>query len=172
ETRPATRLRRAACARPRPADRSARPSGAESDGASRRTDLQVRDRVHPMHGRPAGLVLDLRDSRRRGVERPEPVEPETERTQHDHARHDAAAHVALASARATAAHWPRPAAVSGMSREPANRRSRTHSVSPCRTTKSLSLATTPPFYPDSPNRHVPPGDGLAATSAARSPKSC
>src|SRR3989442_9317339 len=59
-----------------------------------------------------------------------------------------------------------------MSREPANRRSRTHSVSPCRTTKSLSLATTPPFYPDSPNRHVPPGDGLAATSAARSSKSC
>src|SRR5881397_573186 len=41
-----------------------------------------------------------------------------------------------------------------MSREPANRRSRTHSVSPCRTTKSLSLPTTPPFYLDSPNRRV------------------
>src|SRR2546425_6986641 len=36
-----------------------------------------------------------------------------------------------------------------MSREPAKRRSRTHAVSPCRTTKSLSLLTTPPFYPDS-----------------------
>src|SRR6185436_3924547 len=54
-----------------------------------------------------------------------------------------------ASARATAAHWRRPVSVSGTSREPAKRRSRTHVVSPCRMTKTLSLATTPPFYPDS-----------------------
>src|SRR5262245_14975918 len=33
-----------------------------------------------------------------------------------------------------------------MSREPANRRSRTHSVSPCRTTKGRSLFTTDVFY--------------------------
>src|SRR2546423_13067429 len=54
-----------------------------------------------------------------------------------------------ASARATASHWRRPASVSGMSREPAKRRSRTHAVSPRRMTKSLSFPTTPPFYLDS-----------------------
>src|SRR6516164_4285100 len=60
-----------------------------------------------------------------------------------------------------------------MSREPANRRSRTHSVSPCRTTKSRSLPTTSPFYPDSwamrSRRGLPdvPGDVEDVTIARR-----
>ena len=44
-----------------------------------------------MDGRPPGLVLDLGDPRRRGVDRPEPVEPEPERAEHHDARHDSVA---------------------------------------------------------------------------------
>src|SRR5207249_10564637 len=51
-------------------------------------------------------------------------------------------------------HLSPPPTDTGIAPQPANRRSRTHSVSPCRTTKSLSLPTTPPFYLDSPNRRV------------------
>src|SRR5882724_11097802 len=69
-----------------------------------------------------------------------------------------------ASARATAAHWRRPVSVSGTSREPAKRRSRTHVDSPCRMTKTLSLPTTRPFYLDSD-----PGPDRRLRAAAQAP---
>src|SRR5207249_5244586 len=47
---------------------------------------------------------------------------------------------------------------SGTSREPANRRSRNHTVSPCRMRKSLSLLTTPVILP----RIGPPSGGRFA----------
>src|SRR5205814_9919811 len=58
---------------------------------------------------------------------------------------------APASAPASASPGRRPRGVSATSREPAKRRSRASSVSPCRMANSLTGFTTGPFYP---MRHV------------------
>jgi hypothetical protein len=52
----------------------------------------VRERVHPVDGRPPGLVLDLGDPRGRRVHGPEPLRAEPERVEHDEPRDDRVGH--------------------------------------------------------------------------------
>src|SRR2546430_4314965 len=61
-------------------------------GASSLERLEVGKRVHPVHRRPAGLVLDLGDPRGRGVHGPEALVTEAERVEDDEPDHDRVAH--------------------------------------------------------------------------------